>query len=374
MERGPGGEVSESPEYIFSITSKETLIMRYKLLGKSGLRVSELCLGTMTFGQKWGWGASSDESKKQFDLFAEAGGNFIDTSVNYTDGESESILGDLLQADRDHFVVATKYTLTNPASTDPNSGGNSRKNMMQSVERSLKRLKTEVIDLLYLHMWDHMTPLEEVLRGMDDLVRQGKVSYLAFSDTPAYIVSAANTMADLRGWSRFIGLQIPYSLSGRDAERAELPMAKQWDVAVLTWGILGQGVLLGKYNAGSTEQTRNDKNEVKISERVQKIVDEVAAIAQETGKSKTQVCVNWIRQQQNRAQLIPILGARTPEQLQDNLGSLDWSLTDEQLVRLDEVSRIDYGFPRNFLEGGARQFIFGATFDKIDNHRCNPVR
>ncbi len=148
--------------------------MRYKLLGRSGLRVSELCLGTMTFGEAWGWGATKTDSKKMFDRFAEAGGNFIDTSVNYTDGESETILGDLLKADRDHFVVATKYTLTKPDSTDPNSGGNSRKNMMKSVERSLKRLQTDVIDLYYLHMWDYMTPVEEVMRGLDDLVQPGQ--------------------------------------------------------------------------------------------------------------------------------------------------------------------------------------------------------
>lgn len=348
--------------------------MRYKLLGKSGLRVSELCLGTMTFGTAWGWGADLEESRRQLALFAEAGGNFVDTSVNYTDGQSETLLGQLLEGRRNQFVLATKYTLTNPHSSDPNSGGNSRKNMMQSVERSLKHLKTDVIDLLYLHMWDHMTPLEEVLRGMDDLVRQGKVNYLAFSDTPAYIVSAANTMADLRGWSRFVGLQIPYSLSNRSAERAELPMAKQWDVAVLPWGILGQGVLLGKYSANSTEQTRHDKSGVTVSERVQKIVDEIAAIAAETGKSKTQVCVNWVRQQQSRAQIIPILGARTTAQLHDNLDSLAWSLDDAQLQRLNDVSAIEYGFPRDFLEGGARSYIFGATFDKIDNHRGNPVR
>ncbi|MDX1992666.1 MAG: aldo/keto reductase [bacterium] len=348
--------------------------MQYKLLGKSGLRVSELCLGTMTFGTAWGWGADLAESRTQVEMFADEGGNFIDTSVNYTDGESETLLGEILEGRRQQFVVATKYTLTNPASTDPNSGGNSRKNMIQSVERSLKRLRTDYLDILYLHMWDHMTPLEEVLRGMDDLVRQGKVAYLAFSDTPAYIVSAANTMADLRGWSRFIGLQIPYSLSNRTAERAELPMAKQWDVAVLPWGILGQGVLLGKYSAGSTDQTRFDKAEVKVAERVQRIVDEVAAIAEETQTSKTQVCVNWVRQQQHRAEIIPILGARTSAQLRDNLDSLKWTLSDEQLQRLHEVSKIEYGFPRDFLEGGARDYIFGATFNLIDNHRGNPVR
>jgi aryl-alcohol dehydrogenase-like predicted oxidoreductase len=347
------------------------MTMRYKLLGRSGVRVSELCLGTMTFGDAWGWGANPEESKKQFDLFAEAGGNFIDTSVNYTNGQSETILGDLLKADRAHFVVATKFSLTtNPG--DPNGGGNSRKNMRQSVERSLKHLQTDYIDLLYLHAWDHMTPLEEVVQGMRDLVQQGKVNYVAFSDTPAYIVTAANTMADLRGWSRFVGLQLPYALNRRDAERAEIPMAKQFDLAILPWGILGQGILLGKYNPGSTEQTRNDKSGVKLSEQTIAIVNAVAEVAAEASITKTQVCVNWVRQG-TRAQFIPILGARSAAQLQDNLDSLKCALSDEHMKRLDKVSHIEYGFPRDFVEGGARQFIFGQTFDQIDNHRGNPI-
>ena len=346
--------------------------MRYKLLGRSGLRVSELALGTMTFGDAWGWGADADESKKQFDLFAEAGGNFIDTSVNYTNGQAETILGGLLKSERQHFVVATKYSLTNPESRDPNSGGNSRKNMRQSVERSLQHLQTDYIDLLYLHIWDHMTPLEEIVRGMEDLVEQGKVNYVAFSDTPAYIVSAAVTMADLRGWSRLVGIQLPYALNRRDAERAEIPMAKAFDLAVMTWSILGAGVLLGKYAPGSTETTRMDKSAVKISAQTQNIIDTVASIAGEAAISKTQVCVNWIRQQA-RAEFIPILGARTAAQLQDNLDSLKCTLSDEHMQRLDAVSRIEYGFPRDFLEGGMRERVFGTTFNQIDNHRGNPV-
>lgn len=348
--------------------------MRYKLLGRSGLRVSELCLGTMTFGEDWGWGASREESQRQFELFAEAGGNFIDTSVNYTDGSAEQMLGDFLRADRDQFVVATKYTLTRSDATDPNSGGNSRKNMRQSVERSLRRLQTDYLDILYLHMWDHMTPVEEVMRGLDDLVRAGKVHYLAISDTPAWIFSQANTLADLRGWSRFVAYQVPYSVGSRDPERAEIPAAKHWDMAVLAWGVLGQGLLLGKYDPGSTEPTRYDKKETTVSERAQKIIAEIAQIAQETGRSRAQVCINWVRQQQQQALMIPILGARTAKQLADNLACLEWTLSAEQLARLNEVSRIAYGFPRDFLEVGARDIIFGATFDRIDNHRGNPVR
>jgi aryl-alcohol dehydrogenase-like predicted oxidoreductase len=245
--------------------------------------------------------------------------------------------------------------------------------MRRSVEQSLKHLGTDYIDLLYLHAWDHMTPIEEVVRGMHDLVAQGKVHYLAFSDTPAWIIAAAVTMADLRGWSPFVGVQLPYALNRRDAERAELPMAKHFDLAVLPWGVLGQGVLIGKYNPGSTEQTRNDKAGVQLSAQTQAIIAEVAAIAQETGCTKTQVCINWARQQK-RAQVIPILGARTAAQLADNLASLSWQLTDAQMQRLDDASRIEYGFPRDFVETGARQFIFGKTFDLIDNHRGNPVR
>jgi aryl-alcohol dehydrogenase-like predicted oxidoreductase len=199
------------------------------------------------------------------------------------------------------------------------------------------------------------------------------INYVAFSDTPAYIVSAAVTMADLRGWSRFVGFQLPYALNRRDAERAEIPMAKEFDLAILAWSVLGQGILLGKYNAGSTEQTRRDKSTVQISDQVQAIIDTVATVAAETGMTKTQVCVNWVRQQK-RAEFIPILGARTVAQHQDNLDSLKFTLSDDQMKRLDDVSRIEYGFPRDFIEGGARDLIFGKMFDQIDNHRGNPVR
>jgi aryl-alcohol dehydrogenase-like predicted oxidoreductase len=340
--------------------------MRYQLLGRSGLRVSEICLGTMTFGETWGWGASKDESKKQFDLFAEAGGNFIDTSVNYTDGEAETILGDLLKADRDHFVVATKYTLTKPDSTDPNSGGNSRKNMMKSVERSLRHLQTDHIDLYYLHMWDYMTPVEEVARGLDDLVRQGKVQYVAFSDTPAYIVAEANTRAELMGWSRFIGLQVPYSLLDRAVERDLLPMAHHWDMAVLPWGLLEAGILTGKFLNKVTDATRLNPEQVKLSERSTGVVQEVQKVAAETGRSMAQVAINWVRQQP-AAQMIPILGARNAEQLKDNLAVMDWKLSPEQWSRLDAAAKIDLGFPHGFLDNN--QYIFGATRDKIDSHR-----
>jgi aryl-alcohol dehydrogenase-like predicted oxidoreductase len=340
--------------------------MRYKLLGRSGLRVSELCLGTMTFGETWGWGASKAESKKMFDLFTKAGGNFIDTSVNYTDGTSEEFLGDFLKADRDHFVVATKYTLTQPEDMDPNGGGNSRKNMMKSVERSLQRLRTDHIDIYYLHMWDYMTPIEEVVRGLDDLVRQGKVAYVAFSDTPDYIVAEANTRAELMGWSRFIGMQVPYSLLDRAVERSIIPMARHWDMAVLPWGLLEAGILTGKFMKKVKDATRIEQSKLKLSEKTQKVVTEVENISKEVGKPMSQVAINWVRQQP-KAQMIPILGARSAKQLKANLGVLDWKLTDGQWKCLDEVSAIDLGFPHGFLDGN--RYIYGATYDKIDNHR-----
>lgn len=339
--------------------------MRYKLLGRSGLRVSELCLGTMTFGEDWGWGASKEESRKMFDAFAEAGGNFIDTSVNYTNGTSETFIGEFARSDRDHFVIATKYTLTRPDQTDPNQGGNQRKNLRQSVQRSLKRLQTDYIDLLYLHMWDFFTPVEEVLRGLDDLVRQGLVNYVAISDTPAWIVAEANARAELRGWTRFVGLQAPYSLRNRSIERAELPMARHWDMAVMPFGLLGGGVLTGKYLVQDGAPRRYALGE--LPEDVVQLIREVQTVAQESGRSVSQTAINWVRQQQERAQIIPILGARSLAQLQDNLACLEWQLSSEQLRRLSDASKITHDFPLDWLEG-AREYVYGKTFDQVDPH------
>jgi len=341
--------------------------MRYKLLGHSGLRVSELCLGTMTFGEAWGWGAPRDECQKMFDLFAGAGGNFIDTAVNYTAGESETILGDLLKADRDHFVVASKYTLTHSKDTDPNGGGNSRKNMMKSVERSLKRLQTDHLDLYYLHMWDYMTPVEEVARAFDDLVRQGKVAYVGFSDTPDYIVAEANTRAGLMGWSRFVAMQAPYSLLDRAVERSIMPMARHWDMAFLAWGLLEEGVLTGKFMGQVDNPTRVDPRKLNLSERTQRVLGELKTVAEEAARPMSQAAINWIRQQQGKAQVIPIIGARTGAQLEDNLSALEWELSADQLKRLSDAGAIDLGFPHGFLEGNRN--IFGLTREKIDSHR-----
>ncbi|HUU47136.1 MAG TPA: aldo/keto reductase, partial [Acidobacteriota bacterium] len=220
--------------------------MRYKLLGHSGLRVAEISLGTMTFGEDWGWGADPAECRRQLDVYVDRGGNFIDTANRYTNGTSEKIVGNLIADRRERFVVATKYTLSMDPD-DPNASGNHRKNMVQSLEASLKRLKTDYIDLYWLHAWDFMTPVDEVMRALDDLVRAGKILYIGISDTPAWIVSRANTMAELRGWNRFVGLQIEYSLIERTPERDLLPMARELDLAIAAWAPIGGGVLTGKY-------------------------------------------------------------------------------------------------------------------------------
>jgi aryl-alcohol dehydrogenase-like predicted oxidoreductase len=339
-------------------------MMRYRLLGKSGLRVSELCLGTMTFGETWGWGASKEVSKKIFDAFVEKGGNFIDTANNYTDGTSEAYVGAFIHAERERFVLATKYTLTE-RKDDPNGGGNSRKNMMQSVNRSLKRLNTDYIDVLYLHMWDFATPVEEVMRGMDDLVRAGKVLYVAFSDTPAWAVSYAIAIAEKYGWSRPVAYQFPYSLLDRAPERDVIPMANTMDLAMTPWGLLEGGELTGKYNVDSDEPKRSSG----ASDKSKKTAEVLMKMAKDIGRTPSQIPINWVRQQ--RGNFIPILGARTEAQINDNLGVLDFELTPSQIAELNQLADFKLGFPMSFLTNDhVRGLIFGEMFALIDNHRA----
>jgi aryl-alcohol dehydrogenase-like predicted oxidoreductase len=333
--------------------------MYYRLLGKSGLRVSELCLGTMTFGEDWGWGASKEESRRIFDRYVQAGGNFIDTANNYTNGTSEKFVGEFVKSERDHFVIATKYGLTE-RKADPNFGGNHRKNMRRSVEGSLKRLGTDYLDLLWLHMWDYMTPVEEVMRALDDLVRAGKVLYVGISDTPAWIVSEANMLADLRGWSRFVAYQGEYSLASRAPEREILPMTQALGMTYLGWGLLEGGELTGKYNSASDEPRRSEDT----TERIKGIATVLVGLAKEMGRTPSQVALNWARQSPYR--VIPILGARSQAQLGENLGCLDFELAADQLERLNEASPVDLGFPTAFLASDhVHQLIFGQTYDKI---------
>ncbi len=340
--------------------------MRYKLLGRSGLRVSELALGTMTFGEDWGWGASKEESQKMFDAYAEAGGNFVDTANRYTEGTSESYVGDFIAPDRAHFVLATKYTLFTHRN-DPNASGNHRKNMVQALEASLKRLKTDYVDIYWVHAWDFMTPVEEVMRALDDLVRSGKVLYVGISDAPSWVISQANTLADLRGWSRFIGLQLQYSLIERTIEREHLPMARTLDIGVTAWGALGSGILTGKYNKDAAASGRAASWGT-VSEHNLAIAQEVVNIAEEIDVAPSQVALNWVRQQPGV--VIPLIGAKKASQIQDNLGCLNFALTDEHIARLNKVSDIDLGFPHDFLKTeGVIDSVYGGTFAQIDNHR-----
>jgi aryl-alcohol dehydrogenase-like predicted oxidoreductase len=335
--------------------------MRYRLLGNSGLRVSEICLGTMTFGEDWGWGAGKEESRKVYDAFREAGGNFLDTANFYTNGTSETLLGEFLQGHRESMVLGTKYTNAAPGK-DANAAGNHRKSMMQAVEASLKRLQTDYIDLYWLHIWDTITPVEEVMRGFDDLTRQGKILYAAVSDAPAWWIARANTLAELRGWTLFAGLQVEYSLIERTVERELLPMAKALGLGVTAWSPLAGGWLSGKYAGGGKSGGRLDEervrdNVLKINDRAKAIAGEVAAIAEQIGRSSAQVALAWLRYRV--PPVIPIIGARKMEQLKDNLASVEVTLSADQLARLEAVSKIEMGFPHDFLN---KELVRGVSF------------
>ena len=342
--------------------------MKYRLLGNSGLRVSEAALGTMTFGEEWGWGSAKDEARKVYDAFREAGGNFIDTANFYTHGTSESFLGEFMKDHRQSMVLATKYSNAVPG-TDPNAAGNQRKSMMQAVEASLKRLQTDYIDLYWVHIWDQITPVEEVMRGLDDLVRQGKVLYAGISDAPAWWIAQANTLAQLRGWSPFVGLQIEYSLIERSVERELVPMAKALNLGLTAWSPLARGVLTGKYHGhGSPEQGRMNSDTMKDfmpeQQRTGRVVMAVKAVSDQTGRGMAQVALAWLRYRP--VPVIPIIGARKLSQLQDNLASLDMTLSTEQVKALDEASQIDLGFPYDiYAKEFVRAIAYGGMRDQI---------
>jgi aryl-alcohol dehydrogenase-like predicted oxidoreductase len=374
--------------------------MKYYLLGRSGLRVSEICLGAMTFGEEWGWGASKDECRKIFNAYVDAGGNFIDTANKYTEGTSEKYIGEFIASDRDRFVLATKYT-SNTRRGDPNAGGNHRKSMVQSLEASLQRLNTDYVDLYWVHAWDQTTPVEEMMRALDDMIKAGKILYAGISDAPAWVVSQANTLANLRGWTEFTGLQIEYSLIERTPERELLPMASALDIGVTAWSPLGNGLLTGKYNKNKDQQqqqqprqqqdmlsstvavaegnsrlnmfksTSPDLVNALLNERNLLIVEEVSKTAKEIGCTPAQVALNWIRQQNlpRESKIIPIIGSRKESQIKDNLACLKYELSDKQLQRLNEISKIELGFPHDFLNSEMiNEIIYGGTHSSIYNH------
>src|SRR5258708_27057931 len=345
--------------------------MKYRLLGNSGLRVSEAALGTMTFGDDWGWGAAKGEASKVYDAFREAGGNFIDTANFYTNGTHGSFLGEFMKGHRQSVVMAKKFTMSAPG-TDPNAAGNQRKNMVQSVEASLTRLQTDYIDLYWVHMWDQLTPVEEVMRGLDDLVRQGKVLYVGISDAPAWWIAQANTLAQLRGWSPFVGLQIEYSLIEQSVERELVPMARALNLGLAAWSPLAKGILTGKYHGhGSSEQGRLNsdtmaafKDLMPEQQRTDRIVAAVKAVSDQTGRGMAEVALAWLRYRP--VPVIPIIGARKLSQLQDNLASFNVALSAEQVEALDEASQIDPGLPYHlYAKESVRAIAYGGMRDQI---------
>jgi aryl-alcohol dehydrogenase-like predicted oxidoreductase len=344
--------------------------MRYKLFGRTGLRVSELCLGTMTFGTRWGWGAEKDECARILEAFGERGGNFLDTANAYTDGESEQIVGELIRPDRDHWVVGSKYTLSlRPG--DPNAGGSHRKSLTQALDASLARLGTEYVDVLWVHVWDVFTPVGEVVSALDDVVRCGKALYVGISDTPAWIVSQAVTLAEQQGRAAFAGIQLPYNLVERSAERELVPMARALDLAVTAWEPLAGGLLTGRYGSDRQAPATSRIATTEYRERLETprnlaIADAVNEVAAERDASSAQVAVAWLRAQNANAAVIPIVGARTRAQIEDTLGAADLELTAAELERLEAASPIELGFPHDFP---GRRYAYGDTFDLIDSRR-----
>jgi aryl-alcohol dehydrogenase-like predicted oxidoreductase len=337
--------------------------MEYRLLGPTGLRVSEVILGAMTFGHPGGMGPDAAESRRIFEAYVDAGGNAIDTAINYSAGHSEAIVGDLVAADRDRFVVATKYTVTRDA-TDPNASGNHRKNLVHSLELSLQRLRTDYVDLYWVHIWDPDTPIDETMRALDDVVGSGKALYVGISDAPAWVVARAQTLAEWRGWSPLVALQLPYSLVQREIERELLPVAEAFGLSVVAWSPLAGGILSGKYG-GSGAPTGTRHAGADISERDLAIAGEVGSVASALGASPSQVAIAWVRARSDV--VLPILGARDLGQFRDNLGALDLSLPADAMDRLDAVSAIPLGFPHDFMAETA-PWLYGDAGARV-RHR-----
>ncbi|RWF79758.1 aldo/keto reductase, partial [Mesorhizobium sp.] len=330
--------------------------MNYYTLGNSGLRVSRLALGTMTFGTEWGWGADRETARAMFDAYVEAGGNFFDTADLYTGGTAETWLGEFVaeRGLRDKAVIATKFTM-NTEPGNPNAGGNGRKNIMRAVDASLKRLRTDHIDLYLMHVWDRLTPAEEVLRTLDDLVRAGKVRHIGLSDVPAWYAGRAQAIAELRGYEPVSALQLEYSLAERSIEHEFAPFASRHGAGIMVWSPLASGLLSGKYrpaqagNAGRLDGFRNTTHPgfQKFSEHNWAIVTELEKVASELDRSMAQVALNWVAAQPGVATVI--LGATKLAQLQDNLRALDFSIPAELRKRLDSVSLAPTPFPHSFF-------------------------
>lgn len=342
--------------------------MRYKLLGRTGLRVSEICLGCMTFGNKE-WGTPEAEAAKIYGDFRDRGGNFLDTSnESYADGRSEEIIGRLVAGHRHDAIITTKFTFARMGNRNPNAVGNHRKSLKCSLEGSLKRLDTDYIDLLWVHSWDEMTPIDEMMRALDDVVREGKVLYIGASNLPAWIIAQCNTLADCRSWSPFVAQQIEYNLIERTAEHSLLPMARSLDLGVAAYSPLGMGILSGKYarESTSTDSRRLDTISLKeVDERSLAIARAVGEIAQVIGRTSSQVALNWLRAKER---VIPILGVRTLAQWQDNIGCLDFRLDPEHITMLDKLSEPAPTYRQAHFNAVVERFQPGVQ-GQVDRHR-----
>jgi aryl-alcohol dehydrogenase-like predicted oxidoreductase len=340
---------------------------RYVTLGRSGLRVSPLCLGAMTFGNDWNWGASVKDSELILDRYLDAGGNFIDTANLYTNGHSEKIIGDHLgrhQAKRHQTVIATKF-FGNMRAGDPNAGGAGRKNIYWACEESLRRLQTDYIDLYWMHAWDRHTPIEETMRALDDLVAAGKVRYIGFSDTPAWKVAHAQLLAQFKHWSPLIALQMEYSLLERTIEGEMLPLAHEFGLGLTPWGPLRAGVLSGKYRRNKTpeETLRGSNNVEKLDDKAYAVIDALLDIAAQLDTTPARVALQWVCGQPGITS--PIIGARTLAQLEDNIAALDITLTAQQRTYLNELTEPVKTFPTSMQ---SRMAVFqhsGTTVNGI---------
>ncbi len=347
--------------------------MRYRLLGRSGLRVSELCLGTMTFASEL-FGGSQTDNHAVYEAFVEAGGNFFDTANAYSNGRSEHLLSEFMGRNRQRYVIATKYS-HNMAADDPNAGGNHRKNLVQALDASLKRLGTDYVDLLWVHSWDFTTPIAETMRALDDVVRAGKVLHLGVSNAPSWVVASANTLALERGWTPFTAMQLLYNLVQRHIEADFLALAQAQDMAIAPWSPLGGGLLTSKFAKdadaaalATSRMTTTNWGARYLDDQKRAISEQVSDIARAAGKSTAQVALSWLCQNP-KAIVIPIVGARTADQLNDSLGCVDFELSTEDMQKLDEVSAIEFGYPTKLLNDPfIKRMIHGEKAELIDNH------
>ena len=340
----------------------------YLTLGRTGLRVSPLCMGAMTFGKQWGWGAEDSVSRDMFNTYVDAGGNFIDTADAYTNGHSEELVGRFVteRGLRDFAVIATKFSFGNVPG-NPNTGGNGRKNIYRALEGSLKRLNTDYIDLYYLHVWDVLTPVDEVVSTLTDLVREGKIRYYGFSDTPAWYVARAQTIAGYEGKERMATLQLEYSLLARDIEREHVPLSQELGIGICPWGAMASGFLSGKY---TREGQTGGKGEGRLTaptfsfasrfgERNWQVLDAVLAVSKKLGKPPAQVALNWAATQPGITSVI--LGATKVAQLEDNVAAIEFAIPAELRAELNKASALEPGHPYMFFEPQVQGRVSAGT-------------